>query len=657
MQYSSVIMSKFPFETRWLHNALKFSLQATLSYKSSSISPAIADGPGPPEERDPRFRKLIEGILYSRGFVPTYHFVIASFIAVVAVKFWSEKAIRWRRVRIRNLHGITDGRIYDEDALVSEQRIETYSYPIIEVASSSGSSTLEGTESPPLKIQDEGERTPLLYMKRPELSRTPQRTLWTYIKAFLMYQPPQTPIEHRTQPSLGTSIIISVFVALNLFYTLYHINFEIMELFILADRCGLVFIVNLPLLYLASAKTQPLKILTGYSYESLNIFHRRLGEVLCLEALFHSVGMAGVWYTLLRPTGFTLLRFIFNKVIITGILAFVAYELIFFTARPFFRQLCYELFLGLHVFLQTAALLLLWFHHPSSRVYVGIALGIFIIDRLLYRVIAKATTIIADAQVMEDGETVRLTGTIVLRPKDAINRIVGTVTGGWQAADHVFITIPALGRKHIIQAHPFTISCRAPTSDEMEAKVEFLIRAQNGFSLDLLRVAAQHDSLRVRIDGPYGTDHARSLLADAEVAIVVAGGSGIAVAWPLINFLLDRSRSTDAKIASESQLRGQKIILIWIVHRSAHLSWIGRHDLQSIDDKGVEVVILQATEEAGRPDLEGIIDDVVMKTSPGRRIGVVGSGPDSMGRTVRNTCAKLVMNGRDVGVTIEKFGW
>jgi hypothetical protein len=43
-----------------------------------------------------------------------------------------------------------------------------------------------------------------------------------------------------------------------------------------------------------------------------------------------------------------------------------------------------------------------------------------------------------------------------------------------------------------------------------------------------------------------------------------------------------------------------------------------------------------ATEEVGRPDLRGLIKSLVAKEGGGNCIAVVGSGPDSMGRTVRN---------------------
>lgn len=642
------------FESAWLRDAVQFSLKAT-SW-TSSLS-ATADGP--PQQRDPRFRKLVEGILFSRRFVLTYHLVVLGFITIVALGHWSKKAIRWQRSRGMSLQSHKTSLLaYDYPDCQRSRALLTSG---LEGASSSSSSTLEGTEIPPQKNKDVDEETALLRRLHPLKARSLTSNLWSNFKAFLMYQPPPLPIflqTHKILPSIGIMIIITAFIGLNGFYTFYRINFNMMELFVLADRCALVFVINLPLLYLVSAKTQPLQFLTGKSYESLNIFHRRLGEILCLEALLHTSGMVVFWYALLRPTGFTLLRFIFNKTILTGIGAFVAYEFLYLTARPWFRQFWYEMFLGLHVFLQAAALVLLFFHHSASRIYVGVALGIFIIDRSVYRILLKTTSVISDAQIMDDGETVRLSSNFDLQRKGTLNRLIGTTTGGWQAADHIFLTIPSLGRKHILQAHPFTIASPAPTSDTDNARLKLLIRAQDGFSLDLLQtVAAGQDSLKLRIDGPYGSGHARTLLADADLSIVVAGGSGIAVAWPLIHYLVDRRRSTDTKVASESELRRQHIVLIWIVHRGLHISWIGRPALQEIDDKGVDVIIPQATEEVGRPDLEEIIDGIVLKAGNRKRIGVVGSGPDSMGRSVRNTCARLVRNGRDVDVAIEKFGW
>jgi hypothetical protein len=64
----------------------------------------------------------------------------------------------------------------------------------------------------------------------------------------------------------------------------------------------------------------------------------------------------------------------------------------------------------------------------------------------------------------------------------------------------------------------------------------------------------------------------------------------MAVAWPPVDSLADRNSS-------------QKITLIWIIHRSSHLSWPGWPALQEAGSKGVQVIVPTATEEVGRPDL------------------------------------------------------
>jgi hypothetical protein len=123
---------------------------------------------------------------------------------------------------------------------------------------------------------------------------------------------------------------------------------------------------------------------------------------------------------------------------------------------------------------------------------------------------------------------VKLSAEIPLEWRNTFNQALRrNIIRGWQASDHVLVSVPCLGRKHILQAHPFTIMSPALKAHDKEAK------------LDLLREATERTSLTIRIDGPYGSRHPRALLQDCDIAVLVAGGSGIAVAWPLVNFLLD----------------------------------------------------------------------------------------------------------------------
>ena len=609
-----------------------------------------------------RFKAVIDGIHFSMRFILTYQLVLIALLAAFTIRHWIGRLSAWEKRRghdkeTRHHDGDAPiAKVFDgkEDAIIGSRS----------VGSSSSSSTLRGDITPPqLTLEGEQtEQTPLLLNPQP-----PNPTLWrlltSEVKAFLTYQPAPIPVINKVLPSNGSSLAIIALLGIQVFYLFYKTNLTLSMLFVSADRASLLFVANLPWLYLFAAKNQPIKILTGYSYESLNIMHRRLGEVMCLLALLHSAGMMGVWYTLLRLSGMTLVDFVLKRMILLGIGAFVAYELIYFTSLGSFRQRWYELFLGLHVVLLVVALVLVWFHHPRSRIYVGVALGIFLVDRLLYRMCAKVVTTRASLGVKEDGGTVVLCAPIPLDPgSNVFGSFFGAcdITRGWKATEHVFLTVPSLARKHLFQAHPFTIASKAPQAEQIGATLELIIRAQDGFSADLLSYARRHKSVNIRLDGPYGSQTAVRMLQESYHAIIVAGGSGLAVAWPLVSALLEVMGNNDPENSNASRKRGE-ILFIWVIREQSHLAWLGRERLADLEAAGVKCWVPPPTADNGHPDIRGFIDEWVISLDGThgmeKTFGVVASGPDGMNRTVRNACAALVREGRDVNVEIEKFGW
>ncbi|EON67816.1 hypothetical protein W97_07071 [Coniosporium apollinis CBS 100218] len=657
----------------WLRAALRFSLSATShstvddAYQNLSANAQVDEDPG----RNPRFKKLFDAVLFSRSLILTYNLVLAVILVSVAVVHWGGKAREARRWRIR---AIAAGGSHAADVMRSDRDAGAKIQEAERSSSSSSSSTLEGTATPPDFRKDatyEGERQPLLFRQGQKPYHGGYR-LVNNARAWLMYQPRAVPFIKKVLPSNGLTLAILLFVGLNVFYTFYNVELSVFMLFVFADRAGLMFVANLPILYLFAAKNQPIKLLTGYSYESLNIFHRRLGEVMCVLALLHSAGMVGVWYTLLRPGGFTFARFIFSKIILLGLGAFFSYELIYFTSLGSFRQRWYELFLVLHVALQAAALVLLWFHHYDARVYVGVALSVFLVDRLVFRLGLKTTSMRASLTIAEDGSTVLLSNNWTVPSTAPWRRLFGqSIKYGWRPTDHVFLTIPSLSHKHIIQAHPFTIASAAPRSSlassntssqpQPHAWLTLLVRAQDGFSRDILNYAKSHTSVVCRLDGPYGSSHALDTLHNSDLSVIVAGGSGIAVAFPIVWELLHPATATEADIEGSSHNDNKrKVCLIWVVHSRSHLSWLPEERYQELADSGADICIPTPTEESGRPDVGALVRQKVEVHSGGHgklKAGVVVSGPDAMNRDVRNACAQMVADGKDVGVEVEKFGW
>ncbi|KAF1836995.1 hypothetical protein BDW02DRAFT_520072 [Decorospora gaudefroyi] len=652
----------------WLRSALHFALTATASTESPWSQHVAGDVVDPDDPgRDPRFKKLVEAILFSRRLMNTYNLVLGGVLLVFTIWHWGEKVVLLRRrQRMRRLKSHQDT---DKDANEAVGDGKAWS------SSSSTSTGGSATPPPDTKTRDStpSESSPLL---SPPHRRRPQRRLWRpyyLLKSTLQYQPKPLPLVHKTLPTNATSLLILCWLGLVLFYNFYAMPLSFTYLFVFADRCGIIFITNLPLLYLLAAKNQPIQWLTGYSYESLNIFHRRVGEVICVQAGLHFVGMVCVWYGLLRHVGFTLVQFLFNRVVLLGLAALVAYQGIFFTSLASFRQRAYELFLVLHVLLQAAGLAFLWFHHASSRPYVGVSLGIFLLDRVVFRLWVKSSTHPATLTLLPDDETILVSANWELGNDGAYtSRVMNSMGKGWKPNQHVFLSVPALSRKHALQSHPFTIFSAAPTmtrttegDDVKHAWFSLLIRAQSepGFTHTLLQHARNTSQTRIRLDGPYGSSHALDLLASSTTAIVIAGGSGIAVAYPLLYSLLEpplstsdpESASTTTAAAAAPKSCPNKVKLLWITHAPNHRLWIPEDKLKELQDWGLHVLIPPPTALAGRPDAASVVRHWVQDEV--ERTGVVVSGPDGLVRDVRNACAGLVGKGVDVDVQVEKFGW
>lgn len=346
--------------------------------------------------------------------------------------------------------------------------------------------------------------------------------------------------------------------------------------------------------------------------------------------------------------------------------------MIYFTSLGSFRQRWYEIFLALHIILQVAGLVFLWFHHHTSRPYVGISLAIFLIDRIVYRMWLKSSTHPATLTILEDDETLLLSANweiskppAVFKPKNMKN--------GWRSNEHIFISVPSLSRKHGIQSHPFTIFSAAPNTTALSessnitthAWFSLLIRPQStpGFTYSLLQHARLNPSIRMRLDGPYGSSHALDMLSASRTAILIAGGSGVAVAYPLLYSLLYPTASLSFSSPSSSSSssdpesppsRNQSINVkfLWITHAPEHKLWLPEDKLKELEDWGLDAVIAPPTQLAGRPDVSGILRDWT-----DARTAVVVSGPDGLVRNVRNCVADMVWEGRDVDVQVEKFGW
>ncbi|KIW97441.1 uncharacterized protein Z519_01025 [Cladophialophora bantiana CBS 173.52] len=488
---------------------------------SSGLVDTLANTGGVPQSE--HIRKIVAAILWHRKFILTYYAWILVTMAVSSGFRFYKRVVRRRKNRNRNGQGLID------HASVAAS------------PSPSCSSTFTKTSTPSQRDDNlyNGERTALL--AQPDTAPRTRPSRLNRLKSLLMFQP--RPIAAVTSPSNtlptnAVSLVVLFFLAVNLFYLFYCVPLSLSWIFILADRAGLLFVANLPILYFLAAKnSQPTKYLTGWSYEGLNIFHRRLGEWMTCFAVIHMGGMLAVWYTILRPRGSSLPGFLSTKLVFLGLCAVLSYYLVYLTSTGWFRHLCYETFLVAHIVFQFAALIFLFLHYPTARPYVCVAFAIWAVDRLLWRVTLSSSRFIATLEVAPDGHTVLVHCEVPLRYQKPPGLGIRTnIHHGWHPGQHVFLTVPSMGFKYRFQAHPFTIASPAPpkTTVAMESwPLQLTVRAIDGFSLSLLRYARHHQHCEIVLDGPYGSTSALAAALSADRVCFVAGGSGIAVTYPL----------------------------------------------------------------------------------------------------------------------------
>ncbi|KAH0078578.1 ferric reductase-like transmembrane component, partial [Aureobasidium melanogenum] len=167
------------------------------------------------DDSNERRRKAIESILFSRRFILVYNIVLVGLLACFTAWYWGHRISRLRRRRAfsRSPH--------DQPAIHPNQI---------------------------RKDDNKGETTPLLNQSKAHVSRHRTASAIARVQAWLMYQPSDIPYVHKVLPSNATTIGILLLLGINLFFLLYKAELSVATAFVFADRAGLLFVANLPLL-------------------------------------------------------------------------------------------------------------------------------------------------------------------------------------------------------------------------------------------------------------------------------------------------------------------------------------------------------------------------------------------------------------------------
>ncbi|KAG8760253.1 hypothetical protein FRC14_003551, partial [Serendipita sp. 396] len=315
-----------------------------------------------------------------------------------------------------------------------------------------------------------------------------------------------------------------------------------------SQRTGAIAYKQFMLLPLLAGKNNIITLLTGLSYEKINIMHRAIARTLFILILLH---------TFQKVESFSRANLTQERYY-TGVMGTVAFGAIFLTSLRPARSNAFELFLIIHIILVAVFLAGMYFHQPEDSLYVWLFVGFWLFDRA-----SRVLRMI----FVNRGESASRSATITAISQDSIQLVLPNRQIKWNAGQHVFLILPTVSNIPF-EAHPFTIA-NIPERDQRgnkssETDLVFYIRAMDGFTRKLYEYAQAHNggTVPALVDGPYGVPPP---IHSFTTVILIAGGSGVSFTVPLLLDIVSAARRQKTPV--------KRVVFVWSVKNYEDLGW------------------------------------------------------------------------------------
>ena len=491
------------------------------------------------------------------------------------------------------------------------------------------------------------------------------RVLGRKIHAWTMLQPDKVPIIGTEMPTNSISLGIAFMLLVNIVFLLAGLPLDQRFFTVLAHRAAVLHATNTPFLYLLSMKTQPLLSLLWCSHVHLNIFHRRLGELMFFFILIHSgIRITPMVFsvfsekvsdasTAIYTTHEEALNNISGNIrfeqlrIMTGLLALFALAILFVSSISILRSRNYTRFLYIHVSSQLVAQCLAIIHSPFARPYISVGLAMFVVDRFIFRYCLRTKRLVATARVLQEGQIIQLTihpslGRNVLeRIKTSLARYIAAP---WAPGCHAFLTVKSLPGSHSAKSRPFYLASARDNTDPYFVNQDTLlvVKAAGPWSKTLIREALQLMMDGIVLEGPYGTIWPLEMLRDRHICILVASPSGIGPIISIAQSLVDWENGYHP-VSNEFTPRRQQVLIMVISHSSEDLTWY-EQKFAFLEGCGIECYIIRSTDfgvDQFAPVTEAIAWEIENRDGPmDKRTGVICCGPRDLQRAVRQSISE-----------------
>ncbi|KAI9172594.1 metalloreductase transmembrane [Paramyrothecium foliicola] len=376
-------------------------------------------------------------------------------------------------------------------------------------------------------------------------------------------------------------------------------------------RAAWVSVMQVPLLYLLSAKCSIIAILIGSSHERINWLHRWVARTLVVTAAIHGFHFYTEW---VRADLVEIELEIMSKIVPYGFGAWAVLSWTLLVSLAPLRRLAYEVFVAQHIAAAAIFLWLLYVHVPKyARYYVWFAVAAWCFDLLgrlvLFIWVNWMPSMSAKSSAACCCKPKRLllghpTDVRVLSDEVTVVTI-HNVRAKWRAGQHFYVWFPRLG---LFETHPYTVMCASPCG----CGLQLIIRKHTGFSRRLHEFGqkAQGDDMKTTafIIGPYGSPAAWHTF---ETLVLISGSTGASYTLSILQDILKPDRITCT----------QKIHFLCMARRKNELEFYASQIRRLIKDSkkpGLQLQFTLALTSSCSKDVEAITTD--LKTEPKSKV-------------------------------------
>lgn len=406
---------------------------------------------------------------------------------------------------------------------------------------------------------------------------------------YLQFSPMVPIMPYFKVPPMGTITLLLAYLAFVLALEFVNNHVEGAQYWqALGVRAGWLAVAQVPLLVLLINKNNAIGLLTGVSYERLNVLHRWSARIMLLLAIFHFAFQSTGW----QKYGLMGLEWRTDDCPTTGIAALAILLWMNITTAAPMRWFNYEFFVVQHIITFFGFIAGIMLHLPStaltSRAYIYIPIALYLLDRTIRTIrLAWNNLRVGRAKLtLLDGGVTKV-------------RVSCKAVKHWRPGSHAIISMPRFG---FMQSHPATI---VSTARSHGGDLVFILKGHKGFTRRLMEKANSSTTALVSkeedsegegqtpqvithtafIDGPYGAS--QSDFAAFGSICLVAGSTGVTFCTSILLGLADRVTHVGKRLPV------RRIHLVWCVKDTNWASWISEelttaHDI--LVAAGIEVV-------------------------------------------------------------------